>query len=360
MTKILQGQLAAMFAFDIGYEVDLDKLGTLRATTPMQPISRKKHTPPYLQYTSPPRIVTLDPVAGPSGREGMVQVVFFSFGAVSFSYRWPIVEEDRLDLERLPLLGQQLGELNLEVDARLRIDRLVSEVGAAIVRPAISPLVEDYYLFILQRLEPSITAEEFIELHGRTLAQTLRFDTIPLSRTHVEEAISQRISYYENDLVLIDWNASIIIDRDFEDTVNVLELLNVELLEARYIDALLDGRIAGFSELARRRMEFPIPFRRPYKKAMREMAELRLESVLLSERVQNALKLVGDLYLARVHDAALRRFDLREWDQMIDRKLEIVTGLYELLSDRVYTVQSQTLEMIIVLLILVELFVAFT
>jgi hypothetical protein len=33
--------------------------------------------------------------------------------------------------------------------------------------------------------------------------------------------------------VCLDWNAALIVDADYEDTANVLELLNVELLEAR-------------------------------------------------------------------------------------------------------------------------------
>jgi hypothetical protein len=37
------------------------------------------------------------------------------------------------------------------------------------------------------------------------------------------------------------------------------------------------------------------------RKAIQALAELRLESLVLTERVDNALKLIGDLYLARVH-----------------------------------------------------------
>jgi len=41
------------------------------------------------------------------------------------------------------------------------------------------------------------------------------------------------VRYLENDLTVVDWNAAVIYDRDHEDTVRVLELFNVELLEAR-------------------------------------------------------------------------------------------------------------------------------
>ncbi|MFM9745738.1 hypothetical protein ACKI2C_50140, partial [Streptomyces brasiliscabiei] len=85
-----------------------------------------------------------------------------------------------------------------------------------------------------------------------TLAQVLQFDTDHLSEAQRQEALSKAISYYERDLVLIDWNASIVYDSDYIDTLNVLELLNVELLEARYMDGLLDKRIKNYQGLSQR------------------------------------------------------------------------------------------------------------
>jgi uncharacterized Rmd1/YagE family protein len=46
---------------------------------------------------------------------------------------------------------------------------------------------------------------------------------------------------------------------------------------------------------------------------------------------------------------------LQEWETTISRKMEIISDFYDLMNDRLRTVQSQTLEIIIVVLILVEL-----
>ncbi|MGH9766240.1 MAG: hypothetical protein ACREAB_02300 [Blastocatellia bacterium] len=143
------------------------------------------------------------------------------------------------------------------------------------------------------------------------------------------------------------------------ESARVLELINVELLEARYIDQQLDRKINEYGAPARKRIEWPIPLRTPYKQAIQDLAELRLESSLLNERVENTLKLVGDLYLARAHSAAARRFYLHEWERIISRKLEIICDFYQLLNDRVRTAQSQALELTIVILIVVELVLAF-
>jgi hypothetical protein len=357
MTTIQQGQIVALFAFDVGYEVSLERVRAMMATTPVQPLSRKKQTPTYLQYTQPPQRLDLGIATGHFAESGSVQALIFDFGAVSIAYRWKL--RPGLALEDLPRISHDLYQLNLEPNAREQVESLMKKIGPAILRPKLADLVEDYYLFVIESLSPVLSAEELLTGHRALLAQTLQFEVSPLSRGLQEESLAQNISYYEHDLAIIDWNAAILHDRDYEDTANVLELLNVELLEARYIDALLDKQIREYGGLVRRRIVWPIPLRTPYRQAIQDLAELRLEASLLAERVDNALKLVGDQYLARLHSAATHRFYLHEWERIITRKLEIISDFYELLNDRLHTAQSQALEMIIIILILVELVLAF-
>ncbi|HQR33615.1 MAG TPA: hypothetical protein PLK30_12835 [Blastocatellia bacterium] len=359
MTRILQGQVVAMFAFDVGYEVSLERLSAMMATTPIQPLSRKKQTPTYLQYTKPPQILHLGLATGHFASPGNIQATVFDFGAVSISYRWNLAATEAVSLDELPQLSHDLYGLNLEIHAKEQVEALMLKIESAIVRPKLAELMEDYYLFIVEKLDEPLTAEELTAHHRATLAQTLRFEKQKLSPMQQDEALAQRISYYEHDVTLVDWNAAVIYDPDYEDTANVLELLNVELLEARYIDRQLDKRIAEYGSLVRKRIEWPIPLRTPYRKAVEDLAELKLEYALLAERVENALKLVGDLFLARLHSAAAKRFYLQEWETTISRKLEIITDFYDLTNDRLHTAQSQALEVIIVVLILVELILPF-
>ncbi len=358
--KIIQGQIRACFAFDIGYEVKLDLLQKIAAVTPVPPISRKKQTPPYLQYTVPPQILSLGPIDDLHQSHifespGSIRATVFDFGALSLAYHWTLDERDDLSIEDLPALSHKLHQLDLESHARGLVTGLLANLAPAILRPRLDPLVEDYYLFIIERLDENPGGEELLKRYHPTLAQTLRFEVQPLSRTQQEEALSQSVSYYENDLALIDWNASILYDPDYEDSANVLEFLNVELLEARFVDSQLDRRLLSHAPLPPPIRFGLLPFRAPYQKQIEELAELKSEFLILNERVDNSLKLIGDLYLARLHSAAARRFYLHEWNLIISRKLEIINDLYEMLTDRIQVAQSQVLELIIIILILVEL-----
>jgi hypothetical protein len=359
MTRILKGQAIAFFAFDVGYEVDMEKLSSVQSTLPVQPLSRKKQTPNYLQYATAPQVLHLGETDILFGITGQVQATVFDFGAISISYRWPLAAKDQgFPLDNLPLLSRDLYERNLEHHARTQVEALVQRIQAAIIRPELSVLVEDYYVFVLEALSEPMRADDFLAEYRPVLSQVLRFDTEPLSMEQQTEAVSKAISYYEDDLVLVDWNTAIIYDSDHLDAVNVLEFLNVELQEARYIDAQLDKRIRDYEGLVKQQRQWLIPLYSPYRQAINELAELRIESSLLAERVDNALKLIGDLYLARIHKAATERFYMHEWDTAISRKLDIIGNFYQLLTDRVSHAQTQTLELVIILLILIEIFLS--
>ncbi|MEW6208601.1 MAG: hypothetical protein AB1631_09555 [Acidobacteriota bacterium] len=351
--RIIEGRIYSLFAFDIGYEVSLEKLSHLSASIPVQPLSRKKQTPAFLQYTRPPHILNLGRCEDLSGERGEVQATVFDFGAISIAYKWPM--NRGLPLADLPAAVERLAGCDLAADAGERVEALVKEIAPAIARPCPSSITEDYFLFIIEKLDSPLSPEDLLTLHSSELAQVLRLETTPLSSQQQADALSQRISYYDSDLLLIGWNAAILFDQDYEDTASVLELLNVELLEARRIDSDLDRRIEQYAHLARSYREWPLPFRTPYRQAIRDLTELRNESVLLTERVGNALKLIGDLYLARVYSSAAERLCLKEWERMVSRKLDIIDRFYQMMTDRLRTAQNQTLELTIILLIVVEI-----
>lgn len=68
----------------------------------------------------------------------------------------------------------------------------------------------------------------------------------------------------------------------------------------------------------------------------------------------NALKLVGEQYLARVYSLASKRFHLASWDASISRKLATLDGIYGKFTNRAATRRMEVLEWIIIALILLE------
>jgi hypothetical protein len=102
-----------------------------------------------------------------------------------------------------------------------------------------------------------------------------------------------------------------------------------------------------------------LPFWRTHSRPLRMLGELKAEANQWFERTGNVLKLVGDQYLARVHQNLAARFHLGEWEQSIQRKIAVIEGIYQVLSDQASTYRAELLEWVVVLLIFFEIVMAF-
>jgi uncharacterized Rmd1/YagE family protein len=85
------------------------------------------------------------------------------------------------------------------------------------------------------------------------------------------------------------------------------------------------------------------------------VAELQVDGALLFEGVNNALKLLGDQYLARLYRATSRRLHLDEWNASILRKLQSLDSIYEKMSNHLSHQRLELLEWIIIILIAVSI-----
>ena len=192
------------------------------------------------------------------------------------------------------------------------------------------------------------------------VAPLLLNETRPLSADARRELLPHRFSYYGDDLAILTWDNALVVEPGEQDTdlQYIVEFANAQLLELRYYDALLDAelpRLYDDIEAARARHAV-FPGRRFAALLQRLQAQVA-DSTELVERVENALKVTDDVYLARVYSAALELFRGRTWRAGIDRKLAILRDTYAMLNGEAQAARSETLEIAIVLLIVVELVV---
>jgi hypothetical protein len=121
---------------------------------------------------------------------------------------------------------------------------------------------------------------------------------------------------------------------------------------------MLDDRLGDAYRLIHPLTRASLPLWRTHARSLRALGELRMHANSLFERTGNALKLVGDQYLARVYGMLSKRFHLEEWEQSIQRSLEVVEGVYRVLSDQAATYRTEILEVIVIVLIVFELLMA--
>ncbi len=352
-----RGILHVYVAFDWGEQIQLDAAARQVPGSPHE-LARRRRTPSSFTYRPPPLFLTLNPVEVELAELGKVTasagLTLFDFGAVSLSLRVPFA----LAPEALLRLAGSLADPGALVQkARTTLQPLYQQL-----LPTISDaswqgeLSEDYFVF---QLPPPPPAPDSKGDKNAWLAGLVHLESSPLSSGEVAEALKLQISYSPDDVFIADWGAAVLVDTDCEETLQAVEFANLQLLEFRHIDNRLDDRLAAASATIEPWTRSALPFWRIQGRPLRALGELKVEANALFERTENALKLVGDPYLARVYRLVAARFHLETWEENIQRKLEVAEGVYQVVSDQASHFRTEFLEIIVVVLIFIEIVLAF-
>ena len=280
----------------------------------------------------------------------------FDFGAVSL--RGHVAAPADLPWGRFTEFGNRV-DVGIDWTSLLnrQRDRLLERLGPAIVRPSVSAVTEDYVVFRIHRLTSHGAPLPPERLSDEDVVLLLLNERRGLSAAARRELLPHRFSYYAEDLTILTWDNALVVEPSVHDTdvEFVLEFANAQLLELRLYDALLDGEIPRMLEgVARARSRPGLIFRR-YARALAGLHARIADGTEVVERVENALKVTDDVYLARVYSAALEIFRGREWRKGIDRKLAIIQDTYGMLNAEAQAARSEALEVVIVILFLIDI-----
>jgi hypothetical protein len=283
------------------------------------------------------------------------EATVFDFAGVSVALHVPF----SLTPAQLVELAGALSEAGPLVDAARRASgALYEHLLPAIRRPLLSELSEEYVVFQFPPGDPLPPVEALVADSGQWLAALVRLEAGPLSADEVAQALRLRLSYAPADLVVPEWSAAVLVDRDCEETLQTIEFANLQLLEFRHTDERLDDELTSAYALIHSLASSALPFWRTQSRPLRVLGDLKIEANVVFERTSNVLKLMGDQYLARLYRMLATRFHLDEWTQSIQRSLAVVEGVYQSLSDQAGKYRTELLEIIVVLLIGFEVVMA--
>jgi hypothetical protein len=360
---MLTGTLHILVAFDWGDEIDLDRVRQL-VPAEVHALPRRRRTPTSIGYQPAPLQLTLAPVPlalpGLDAVQATATATVFDFAAVSVALDIPF----SLDETALRDLAGWLADPAPIVEAvRRAAAPLFAQVRPAIRDAEWDPQFTEEYVVFEFPPDGSLPAPQALldptKPHAAWLAGLARLESGPLSDQQIVEALRLNLSYTPDDLFVADWTAAVLLDRNCEETLEAVEFANLQLLEFRHIDARLDASLAGAYRLVHSVSRTRLPFWRTHLQPLRLLGELKVEANGLFERTSNALKLIGDPYLARVYRLVAQRFHLETWEQSIERSLEVAEGAYRVVADQAAALRGELLEVLVVLLILVEIVLAF-
>ncbi|HEX4346361.1 MAG TPA: hypothetical protein VHZ73_02250, partial [Vicinamibacterales bacterium] len=96
-----------------------------------------------------------------------------------------------------------------------------------------------------------------------------------------------------------------------------------------------------------------------YTKAAREVHALFIDVNELTDRTENALKFIGDIYAARVYALVTERLGLSTWKADVEAKLETLDDIYRFAVEQSSMSRGQFLELVVVLILVLELALIF-
>jgi hypothetical protein len=358
------GEVVYMYAFDVAYEMTRHPVRELLG----QPVAEyvvdsSKRNPRHLFFFRP-QMVRL-PAQERLGPHGPVRIEFavklLPVGAISITVRVPFAVQHVEDLVVYHDLQFSNGSLNEEV--RRLAEDVRRELQAYYIKPNRHvPDEEAYTVFcveapVLDRDGVAQTAEVWLKAHRRQVAALLTQEpeVDRLSHQESEESTQRAISYYDHDLVVVDWDAALIIDKanSFDEPLYVMELANLQLAELEAYDRILDDALErSYRDLGERRI-------RSQRDVLREIRELRIDLARFSDELQNITKFFGDWHVARIYEAIAARFHLGDWHRTIDEKVKTLDDLYQLGKSDQQNRWMLMLEVTIVLLFIIDLVALF-
>jgi uncharacterized Rmd1/YagE family protein len=133
----------------------------------------------------------------------------------------------------------------------------------------------------------------------------------------------------------------------------VLEYAKMQLLEFRYYDRFM-SRVLSDVYLALERKRNVLLSRWSLPREAQRFNTTRLDVMDLTERIDNAIKFVSDIYYARMYQLAATRMGVPDYRNLVDEKLRTVGELYDFMVDQFNETRSFVLEVLVTILAVLD------
>jgi hypothetical protein len=354
----LRGSVLVLIQFDVCEEIRLDELRKIFGARTAE-ASFKHQAPGYVRYQRPPVEETLDPLILDSGERLEGQIKYYDYGVVSLVFELPFSGDwDKL----IQLSCRWTSDSNFEKLASRVVKQKLERAAPALVKPYTAEwLQEDYFIFHVRDIKLDDTsaapsANDLLTAQGDHIAQVVRGEMSMLSEGERQEILGSRISYYPNDLAVIGWNAAFIYDTEAgaETAIQLLQYANSQLLEFRHYDELLTKELenvydfldAGGTGL--------------WSRWRTARAAAKLHTVLLdvnelTERADNAIKFLSDMFSARLYKLCAAKVGVPDYKDLVKEKLQTAEDLYRFMVEQFNQSRAFVLELMVVVILIIEL-----
>src|SRR5215472_731708 len=350
----LRGSVLVLIQFDVCEEIRLDDMRQILGAR-TSPASFKHQAPGYVRYQRPPIEETLEPLILEGGERLEGTIKYYDYGVISLVFELPFSGNwDTL----IQLSSRWNSDTNFESLATRIARQKLERAAPALIKPypADRWLQEDYFIFFLREIEGSPTGADLLATHGDGIAQVVRGEAAMLSEGERQEILQSRISYYPNDLAVIGWNAAFIYDSQAgaETAIQLLQYANSQLLEFRHYDEFLTHeleKVYDFLETG----GTGIWARWRTARAAAKLHTVLLDVNELTERADNAIKFLSDMFSARLYKLCAQKVGVPDYKDLVQEKLHTAEDLYRFMIEQFNQSRAFVLELMVVVILIIEL-----
>ena len=350
----LRGSVLVLIQYDVCEEIRLDILrGLIPARTAQATF--KSQAPGYVRYQRTPVAEPIEPVILQSGERLSGEIKYYDYGVVSMVFELPFAG----DWENLiQLSARWTSDTNFEKLASRLVRQKLERAAPALVKPYRDEdwLQEDYFIFHVREIDGSPTADDLLSTQSNHIAQVVRGETATLSEDERMEILASRMSYYPGDLAVIGWNAAFIYDTQSgaETAIQLLQYANSQLLEFRHYDELLTKELENVYDF------LEVGGTGWWSRWRTANAASKLHTVLLdvnelTERADNAIKFLSDMFSARLYKLCAQKVGVPDYKDLVQEKLHTAEDLYRFMVEQFNQSRAFVLELMVVVILIIEL-----
>jgi len=355
MSEIRAGEIRLFYLFDVAETIDLATIPNLIGGPAVAArLAPKPPTPAYVRYDKPPLSFDGDAFGVPEIDGFRARVRVYDYRVISLALTQPFAGS----WSELVALGQTLIEnVDIEQHAEHACHVIVNRLRRALVGYREAFLGEDYLVYVVNELDQPLSGEELATTRGEDIAVMLRGERQPLAEQEKAAILRHRISYLVDDLVIPTWNGALVYDTPggAQAALEIMEFANSQLLEFRYYDQLLDSQLAQIYARLQRPPWYEEWIGSRYTAAARQVHSLFIDVNELTDRTENALKFVGDIYAARLFALVADRLGLDRWKANVKEKLETLDDVYRFAVEHSSMSRGQFLELTVIVILVLEL-----
>lgn len=341
--NVFSGNIFIFHSFDIGDDINLERVNTEHLAT-RQTSAPSKY---FKNYHIPLEIELPSPTQSPQ----CISAKLHNFGVITLRYKIPFkatLEELR---SQITVMGEAYQEQSIN-DAQTIFKR----IKTAVKQPKFFHLRRSY---VLIQVDPESTTDvvQLKNEYGSVIASTLRFETESLSEPQKNEILESAVGYYRGDLIIIDTDAAFVYDAEYEEILDLFEFANMQQLELQYFDRMLDKKLNTVYE--REVKTLPLSAYLPFidiglNDQVGDLSRLRVDISVITERLENSVKLAGEPYYAELYSILVEKLDLKNWKESIDNKLTIISDISAVYQDKVDAIRSDLLSVAVIVLVFIE------